>query len=287
MKTGRNEPCPCGSGKKYKRCCLGKAEPAQNASPTVPQGIEDIDLESPEKWIKMLHNMQYLMLRSKPHIKAYKKIRKLYEEICDAMVAYYDSGRFEHCFAPVPQEAYKNKEDAKKLRLIESEFDLNTDLGGHAFYNMIIFKASPNANCITEDFINSNRYRKPEKVEMLQSMLDSASGLFEIIETDANQSYAHIREVFTGNEYELTDIGLSGNPNCERFYIYDRIITYQDVSFGTGLGILFEKTDPFIQSFIKKHQDDYKPFGEYTRFTELYNRFSKDSNGVKVARNSV
>ena len=24
MKTGRNDPCPCGSGKKYKRCCLSK-----------------------------------------------------------------------------------------------------------------------------------------------------------------------------------------------------------------------------------------------------------------------
>lgn len=23
MSTQRNEPCPCGSGKKYKRCCLG------------------------------------------------------------------------------------------------------------------------------------------------------------------------------------------------------------------------------------------------------------------------
>ena len=23
-KVGRNDPCPCGSGKKYKRCCLGK-----------------------------------------------------------------------------------------------------------------------------------------------------------------------------------------------------------------------------------------------------------------------
>jgi hypothetical protein len=23
-KVGRNEPCPCGSGKKYKACCLGK-----------------------------------------------------------------------------------------------------------------------------------------------------------------------------------------------------------------------------------------------------------------------
>ena len=21
-KVGRNEPCPCGSGKKYKKCCL-------------------------------------------------------------------------------------------------------------------------------------------------------------------------------------------------------------------------------------------------------------------------
>ncbi len=23
-KVGRNDPCPCGSGKKYKHCCLGK-----------------------------------------------------------------------------------------------------------------------------------------------------------------------------------------------------------------------------------------------------------------------
>lgn len=25
-KVGRNDPCPCGSGKKYKKCCLGKIE---------------------------------------------------------------------------------------------------------------------------------------------------------------------------------------------------------------------------------------------------------------------
>ena len=24
-KIGRNEPCPCGSQKKFKKCCLGKA----------------------------------------------------------------------------------------------------------------------------------------------------------------------------------------------------------------------------------------------------------------------
>ena len=27
MATGRNAPCPCGSGKKHKHCCLGKLDP--------------------------------------------------------------------------------------------------------------------------------------------------------------------------------------------------------------------------------------------------------------------
>jgi hypothetical protein len=29
-KVGRNDPCPCGSGKKYKKCCLGKVEEEGN-----------------------------------------------------------------------------------------------------------------------------------------------------------------------------------------------------------------------------------------------------------------
>jgi hypothetical protein len=31
MKIGRNDPCPCGSGKKYKRCCLAKDQEAERA----------------------------------------------------------------------------------------------------------------------------------------------------------------------------------------------------------------------------------------------------------------
>ena len=31
-KTGRNDPCHCGSGKKYKRCCLEKDEAAASAA---------------------------------------------------------------------------------------------------------------------------------------------------------------------------------------------------------------------------------------------------------------
>lgn len=31
-KTGRNDPCPCGSGKKYKHCCLEKDRAAEHAN---------------------------------------------------------------------------------------------------------------------------------------------------------------------------------------------------------------------------------------------------------------
>ncbi len=30
MKTGRNDPCPCGSDKKYKKCCINKTSPNPN-----------------------------------------------------------------------------------------------------------------------------------------------------------------------------------------------------------------------------------------------------------------
>jgi hypothetical protein len=38
MKPGRNDPCPCGSGKKYKRCCLGAAA-ADAASQAAPADL--------------------------------------------------------------------------------------------------------------------------------------------------------------------------------------------------------------------------------------------------------
>ncbi len=53
-KIGRNAPCPCGSGKKYKKCCMQKDEatrsestPAGPAPVTAPPGfsyvVDDID----------------------------------------------------------------------------------------------------------------------------------------------------------------------------------------------------------------------------------------------------
>ena len=47
-KTGRNDPCPCGSGNKYKRCCLPTHEAeARLASPSPPRN------QQPPAWVPM------------------------------------------------------------------------------------------------------------------------------------------------------------------------------------------------------------------------------------------
>lgn len=43
-KIGRNDPCPCGSGKKYKHCCAGQA-PAAASADSQPAALPSLDAE--------------------------------------------------------------------------------------------------------------------------------------------------------------------------------------------------------------------------------------------------
>ena len=48
MKTGRNDPCPCGSGKKYKRCCLTKDDEQRVAARDDAVFPDDAAVPSPD-----------------------------------------------------------------------------------------------------------------------------------------------------------------------------------------------------------------------------------------------
>src|SRR5690625_778197 len=61
-KIGRNEPCPCGSGKKYKKCCIGKElppKPKENLQTFADQFLsyEEVDEMSTDEIIKRLKTM--------------------------------------------------------------------------------------------------------------------------------------------------------------------------------------------------------------------------------------
>ena len=67
--VGRNDPCPCGSGKKYKKCCLD-VKPAAVAEPEPePDGPTPLDdprvipcLDGPEGWTRAAERLEALLL---------------------------------------------------------------------------------------------------------------------------------------------------------------------------------------------------------------------------------
>lgn len=280
MKIGRNEQCACGSGKKYKKCCYLAG---RNEETLEPQD----NFAEQEMLMTMLNNFRRFTLDRKPHIKQYYRTKKLHGEILGTMIKHYHDGKFEQKFKEDyrPEGKY-DEDDPRLLYLIESNFDLETDIGVEGFYDMLVYKSAPNANCITEEFIRSNRYRKPEKIELLHSMLNSKLGLFEITGTDIHEGFVFFKDAFTGDEYTVTDIGLSGNRNMD-FYIYTRIAAYQGVSFCAGLNFVFSKTDEFIKNHIRHHATDYNPDAEFLRFTQLYNQYSAFPDKIKIMTNKL
>ena len=152
--------------------------------------------------------------------------------------------------------------------------------------NVVIYKNASNMNCITEDFIKNKKYRAQEKIEFLESMLNSEAGLFEVTKTDRKEGQVYVRNVLNNNEYCLTDIGLSSNLSNENFYMYMRVITYHGISFGTGLNLVFDKKDKFIQKWIKENLADFDKKQEIVRFIELYNEYEKNGNRINVRAKS-
>jgi len=290
MKPGRNDPCPCGSGKKYKKCCYltGQNTALKDyiESPDIQDDddLYDDDYNNQELFINAMNNLRRFFLDKKPHIKKYYKIRDMHSEIVNTMIQYYDDGKFER---QTDTAFVSEPEHKQEIHLLESDFDLDTRTGSQGFYDIWIYKTAANMTCITNDFIRDHRYRKPEKIEVLHSMLDSRLGLFEVTGTDREEGYAYLKDVFTGDEYTIIDIGLSGNLNYDEYYIYTRIITYQDISFNAGLNFIFSKTDNFIKNHIQQHKKDFKPKGEFIRFTQLYNRYSQYPDKVRVVTNKI
>ena len=297
MSISRNAPCPCGSGKKYKRCCadVGKYtfSTAKKNSERRGSKFEDVlqdvfsNQEDMDNFLRMYNAQQKnrtKMLENHEHVKKYKKARQMHQEISDAMISFNVEGKFNRKVAPT-SEADKHAVDYRPephhLKLINCEFDLSSELGYRVFYDTLIYKHATNQNCITEEFIASNRYQKPEEIEFLHSMLNSVMGLFKIIKVEEDLAYVTLQHVFTGEKFKIVDFGLSGsmNINILGIYIYTRIITYDGVSFGTGLNMTFGKNDNFIRNFIAQEKKDYRPLGELVRLTTLYNWQSKVGSG--------
>jgi len=161
MKPGRNDPCPCGSGKKYKKCCylteqntvvkkFMESQDIQNIQDDNDDDFyDDIDddfydddddndfydddnddyYDNQELLITAMNNLRRFFLDKKPHIKKYYKIRNMHSEIVNTMIQYYYDGKFKQ----QPDTNFVS-EPIPVIHLLESDFDLDTRTGSQGKY---------------------------------------------------------------------------------------------------------------------------------------------------------
>ena len=268
---GRNELCHCSSGKKYKKCCLNK----QIDTLEDDNFVEDMQ--------RVIFGMREMFLSKKAHIKKYKKLRELHAEVVDSMMTYFESGKYKWEYTD--QEVIKASTGQSFFNI---KFNPNDRLGRQALPNMLIYNHGLDIPSICEVFLEKRKFRKKEKIQLMKDMLNSVESLFEIRAIDKMNGYVTLRDIFTNQEYKITDISMSLSEHYNKFYLYTRLITSGGITFGTGFAMSFMKDDKRIKNWINEHKKDYCKKTELIRFFTIYTLYlSITEDKVEVVVNEV
>lgn len=258
MKIGRNNLCPCGSGKKYKQCCIDIKEITTKKE--LPDGMVDTIL-----------NLRTSLLNKKEHIIEYRKIRNIHGEVLDSMIDFLYSDKY-----PIA-EVFQNVV-IKVLQEFEIKLDLDKEHDTRIFYDIAVYPNKKELTSITDIYLKNNKFRKEEKVKMLEAMKDSYVGLFKINNIDFDNGYLEIEDVFNKRKFKIIDIALSSSTESN-VYLYNRIITYNGLSFSSGINLFFQKDNKFIKDYIKSYNNyNINYIAETLKLLKIYKSSSLSHN---------
>ncbi|MDA1275777.1 MAG: tetratricopeptide repeat protein [Verrucomicrobia bacterium] len=112
-RPGRNDPCPCGSGKKYKQCCLAREQAERSRAATK---------EREQHWIAELRpDLDKAVDRALQRLeqgetkRAFSEITKLYEENPNYQMTNYAMGAYQAAIMKDPAAAIPFFEKAVKI----------------------------------------------------------------------------------------------------------------------------------------------------------------------------
>ena len=126
MKTGRNAPCPCGSGKKYKKCCLRKKE--QQAVQEKQQIKADEHSSASEQHIPQKDIQNQALDKIKP-----------INQLIDSADDFEEDNEKDWDFERSKQfwNAYKEKSFDQKVSIIEEILDDPNEIKHYDTYDLI------------------------------------------------------------------------------------------------------------------------------------------------------
>jgi SEC-C motif len=188
MKFGRNDPCPCGSGKKYKKCCMGK-----HAVARINDDVDDDDA---------------IDLKSIPDYGAPKLDAKFFRE----NPIWENSARMLLCFCminPGMERAARNfslsmvsrkyKEERKRIENANSTIELmqllksDPDVVNHPeLIDKILENPAPAVPMIIEELkhTHSDFFIETSLKILYRSKIDCSDDLIELIKTPVKCAYA-------------------------------------------------------------------------------------------------
>lgn len=136
------------------------------------------------------------------------------------------------------------------------------------FYDLIVYKNIPEMTSISEIFLNKRKYRREDKIKMLNAMDNSKLHLYKVLNVDEDNAFIEGMDILTGEKFTYIDISASTNSNLKNMYLSNRFITYDDITFGTGLHFAYNMNDKKIINYLKKTKN-YQ-VSDLVRLFDLY-----------------
>lgn len=240
-----------------------------------------MDKDFAEFFLNGMNNLRQLMLKSEKHIKKYYKYRKVHGEVLDSMQNYIYNNKYD-----LSEELNKILDIVKKevkgnVKVLNINFDLNNSLDLNKFLDLCVYKNHPNMNCVVDEYLTKNKFKNPDKVEMLYAMRDSFASFFKVIDKDYN-GFVKIEDLVTNKVYKVVDISLSNPIFKNSPYLYCRLITINDINFLSGT-MAFPKNIKKINNYIKNCK--YKKKSGLVETLEVYN-LNKEY-GLEITINNI
>jgi pRiA4b ORF-3-like protein/SEC-C motif-containing protein len=202
MKIGRNEPCPCGSGKKYKRCCLAKDQVANS-----------IDYE-------------------------WQKLRRTEGEIAELLLYaandWYGPDFIEKAWA-------EYTESSPESLPIEETPEAETSFVPWAFFNYVPRNQEPDSNPLPEtplalSFLLVADALEPYQQQFVLAVCDQPVSFWAVQEVDPGTSLK-LRDLFTNTEHIVRERQAS-EVLSKGDIVYTRVISLGQTSIMVGFAPL-------------------------------------------------
>ncbi len=180
MKVGRNDICPCGSGKKHKKCCLATTHLAQ------------VDELSYRRYLDIEYKLIAQLFRHAEEVFGPTSIEEAWAEF--------------HC--------WDHPED------YDPESPMNQIFGPFFLYSWEIDPAGTDCDMaldgktIAESFLEKHRRKlSKEEIEILEAANRRAFAFFEITDVDPGKGFM-VRNLLTEVEYDVTERSASRYAKC-------------------------------------------------------------------------